>query len=189
MVEPLSAAVAEAAKVAANTSVKEVIKDLTSKEAAENVIKEAPLRTSMETIENTSLEALKARNEVNELSQIELNRESGVMREEKARKMLLKEFPPSNRFEIHSEAYLRDKNGGIKKDLDTGEARRIDFVISKDNKIVKSVEVTSETAPKKLQIEKENRIRDAGGKYIKIDVDGKLIRFPEKLKTEIWRYS
>ena len=82
--------------------------------------------------------------------------------------------------------YLRDENGEIVKDPVTGEARRIDFVVVKDGKVVDSVEVTSKTADKTEQTAKEDRIRENGGNYIKT-TDGDLVRIPDDLKTRIER--
>jgi hypothetical protein len=84
---------------------------------------------------------------------------------------------------------LRDKDGNIVKDPVTGEARRIDFTITKDKEVVKSIEVTSETAPKEAQIAKEDRIRNEGGNFIKNRDTGQLVEMPEEIKTEIRRYT
>ena len=65
-------------------------------------------------------------------------------------------------------------SGNEFKDPVTGTGRRIDFVVTKDNQIVDSIEVTSYTADKTAQIAKENRIIEAGGCYIK-DNHGTLI--------------
>ena len=78
------------------------------------------------------------------------------------------------------------KNGSIKKDPITGEARRVDFVVSDGKKVINSIEVTSLTADKTDQIAKENRIRNAGGNYIR-DCNGNVLRYPNDLKTTIER--
>ena len=54
---------------------------------------------------------------------------------------------------------MRDSEGKIVRDPETGEARRIDFVVVKDGQVVDSIEVTSETADKTGQTAKEERIR------------------------------
>jgi hypothetical protein len=84
---------------------------------------------------------------------------------------------------------LRDKDGNIVKDSETGEARRIDFTITKDGEVIKSVEVTSETAPKEVQVAKEDRIRNEGGNFIKDRDTGQLAEIPKENKTEVWRYA
>ena len=89
-------------------------------------------------------------------------------------------------YEIVSEAYLRDCEGKIVRDPETGEARRIDFVVVKDGKVVDSIEVTSETADKTGQTAKEERIREAGGNYIRTS-DGSLAKYPDDLHTTIER--
>lgn len=166
------------------------------REIALNMAKEALLERSMKTIENNNLENLKARNEhfleiirAEKAEQIAKNSESGAKREEQAFELLSKEFPEDEGFKIEREQYLRDKEGKIVKDPETNEARRIDFVVIKDDKVVKSIEVTSEEAPKENQISKENRIREIGGNYIKERETGKLIEFPQNVITEIRRFS
>lgn len=165
------------------------------KETAIKSVNESPLQASMETIENTSLESLRAQNELasekinaEKIGQIEKNREAGANREELAHQELQGEFPKDG-YKIEREQYLRDKDGNIVKDPETGEARRIDFTVSKNSQIVKSIEVTSETAPKDAQIAKENRIKDAGGNFIKDRDTGQLIEIPKDTQTEIRRYA
>ncbi len=185
----------------------EIIKELASKsmetsvdeglkETAIKALKESPLQNSIESIENSSLEGVKAQNELiaekinaDKIEQIEKNREAGANREDLAYKELQKEFPENEGYKIEREQYLRDKDGNIVKDPETGEARRIDFTITKDGKVVKSVEVTSETAPKDAQVAKEDRIRNEGGNFIKARDTGQLAEIPKDTKTEIWRYA
>ena len=177
------------------------LKDLPSesnvKELGEIKIPINPLEYSLGTIENQSLESLKIENkvlfankEVNETKseQLEKNREDGKNREDAAHEELKKEYPESEGYKIEREQYLRDKDGNIVKDPVTGEARRIDFVVTKDGKVVKSVEVTSEKAPKEPQTEKEHRIREEGGNFIKDRDMGELIEFHKNVETEIRRY-
>ncbi|MBL4940038.1 MAG: hypothetical protein JKY81_00070 [Colwellia sp.] len=158
-------------------------------------LKESPLQSSIEPIENSSLECVKAQNEliaeknnVEKIEQIEKNREAGANREDLALKDLEKEFPEKEGFKIEREQFLRDKDGNIVKDSETGKARRIDFIITKDGEFVKSVEVTSETAPKEVQVAKEDRIRNEGGNFIKDRDTGQLSEIPKEKKTEIRRY-
>jgi len=122
-------------------------------------------------------------------SQIEANRNDGAERELKAKGDIQKEFPEEKGYKIHSEVYLRDSEGRIVKDDETGSARRIDYLVSKDGEIVKSYEITSKSASKEAQIGKENRIRENGGNYIKDRETGRLMKIPENLKTEIRRYN
>lgn len=192
MAEPISSLI-----LATETAIKakEVLVE-SLKESGETFIKETPLKSVLPEIENSSLETLKAQNEVElnsikeaKISQIELNRENGAFREENAFTDLQKEFPETEGYKIEREQYLRDKEGNIVKDSETGEARRIDIVVQKEGKIVKSVEVTSETAPKELQIAKEERIRQNGGNYILDRDTGRLIELPKNVTTEIWRYK
>ena len=114
------------------------------------------------------------------------NKEEGLRREAEVEEELEKKYPESEGYEIISEAYLRDSEGKIVRDPETGEARRIDFVIVKDGQVVDSIEVTSETADKTGQTAKEERIRDAGGNYIRTS-DGSLAKYPNDLHTTIER--
>lgn len=114
------------------------------------------------------------------------NKEEGLRREAEVEEELEKKYPESEGYEIVSEAYLRDSEGKIVRDPETGEARRIDFVVVKDGQVVNSIEVTSETADKTGQTAKEERIRDAGGNYIRTS-DGSLAKYPNDLHTTIER--
>lgn len=166
------------------------------KEVAIKALKESPLQNIIESIENSSIEGVKAQNELitekikaEKTEQIEKNREAGASREDLAHKELQKEFPENEGYKIEREQYLRDKDGKLARDSETGEARRIDFTITKDGEVVKSVEVTSETAPKEVQIAKEDRIRNEGGNFIKDRDTGQLAEIPKDNKTEVRRYA
>lgn len=114
------------------------------------------------------------------------NKEDGLRRETEVEKELKEKYPESEGYTIEKEVYLRDKDGNIVKDPVTGEARRIDFVVVKDGKVVDSIEVTSKTADKTEQSAKEDRIRENGGNYIK-DSNGNLVEIPSDVKTHIER--
>lgn len=114
------------------------------------------------------------------------NKIDGLRREIEVYDELKQKYPESEGYEIVPEAYLRDKDGNIVRDPITGEGRRIDYVVVKDNKIVDSVEVTSPTADKTEQCSKEQRIREAGGNYVRT-ADGSLAEFPSDTQTRIDR--
>lgn len=114
------------------------------------------------------------------------NKLDGLARETEVEIELEEKYPEEEGYSIEAEVYLRDKDGNIVKDPLTGEARRIDFVVVKDGKVVDSIEVTSKTADKTEQTAKENRIRENGGNYIK-DKDGNLIEIPADVQTRIER--
>jgi hypothetical protein len=114
------------------------------------------------------------------------NKMDGLEREKEVAEELQKKYPPEEGYEIIPEAYLRDKDGNIVRDPETGEARRVDFVVVKDGKVVDSVEVTSKTADKTEQSAKENRIRETGGNYVR-DSAGNLVEMPADVKTRIER--
>lgn len=123
---------------------------------------------------------------VREIGEPIQNKIDGLAREHEVEKELNSKYPESEGYSVMSEAYLRDENGNIVKDPITGEARRIDFVVIKDGKVVDSVEVTSKTADKTEQTAKENRIRENGGNYIR-DENGNLVRIPDEVRTRIER--
>lgn len=114
------------------------------------------------------------------------NKLDGLAREKEVAQELREQYPPEEGYRIIPEAYLRDKDGNIVRDPVTGEARRIDFVVEKDGKIVDSVEVTSKTADKTDQMAKENRIRENGGNYVR-NSDGELVKIPSDVHTRIER--
>ncbi len=114
------------------------------------------------------------------------NKQDGLQREDEVREELKKAYPLEKGYEVISEAYLRDSGGGIVKDPETGQARRIDFVVVKDGKAVDSIEVTSKTADKSNQIAKENRVRENGGNYVR-DKTGSLIEIPGSVRTRVER--
>jgi hypothetical protein len=114
------------------------------------------------------------------------NKEDGMRREGEVLNELKEKYPEEDGYKVEQEVCLRDKDGNIVKDPITGEARRIDFVVTKDGKVVESIEVTSKTADKTGQIAKEDRIRECGGNYIK-DSNGNLVEISSDVKTQIER--
>ena len=83
---------------------------------------------------------------------------------------LKEKYPKEDGYQIITEIYLRDKDGKIVKDPVTEEARRIDFIVIKNGRMIDSVELKSKVVDKEVHIEKENRIRDKGGIYIRDNV-------------------
>nr|WP_282599440.1 RHS repeat-associated core domain-containing protein [Pseudomonas mosselii] len=75
---------------------------------------------------------------------------------------------------IQSECYLRDANGKSVKDPVTGERRRVDTAVIENGQAT-TFEVTSLTADKTDQIQKEQNIRREGGTYIRDRSTKKLI--------------
>ena len=114
------------------------------------------------------------------------NKEEGLAREKEVGEELKEKYPPEEGYQILQEVYLRDKDGNIVRDPVTGEARRVDFMVVKDGKVVESIEVTSKTADKTEQTAKEERIRANGGNYVK-DKDGNLVEIPADVHTQIER--
>jgi uncharacterized protein RhaS with RHS repeats len=97
------------------------------------------------------------------------NKVDGDTREAIAIERLKQEHPNAT---ILKERYLRDETGKSVKDIGiddggTGQRRRLDFVVIEDGKVVRVVEVTSSSADKRLQFEKEGRIKGKGGTYVR----------------------
>ncbi len=92
------------------------------------------------------------------------NKVDGCERERIARDRLRQEHPNAI---ILGERDLRDSNGKRVKDTETKTGRRVDFVVIEDGKVVRVIEVTSPTADKVAQFEKEGRIKEDGGTFIR----------------------
>jgi hypothetical protein len=158
-------------------------------ETSETLLGEKGIIEQLDNIQYGSLESLIARNElaIKEVSQIESNRINGALREGVVGMELEKIYPKDAGYHIESQCVIRNKNGEIAIDSVSDESRRIDFIIIKDGQAIKSIEVTSETADKSVQIAKENRIREADGNYIQDRRTGELISFAPGVQTEIIR--
>ncbi len=117
------------------------------------------------------------------------NRDNGNRREREFKDWLEQQYNANDGYIIEDEVYLRDKDGNIVKDPVTGEGRRVDFVVIKDNKVIKSFEVTSPTAPKEDQMAKEARIRENGGNYMRDEETGESIAYDDNVKTEVVRIA
>lgn len=109
------------------------------------------------------------------------NKTEGDRREREYYETLKKEHPNAT---IIKQADLRNSQGEIVKDVRrTKTGRRIDFVVVENGKVIKSVEVTSLTAPKDRQILKERRIRqDYGGNYVR-DPNSKKLYILKNMET------
>ena len=173
-------------KKTAGEATEKIVKE-TVETAAEKVAKETTEAKVGKTIREGIKEVIKSIDKKS-ISQIEKNRIAGALREKKVWKKLASEFGKEN---VFREQYIRDKFGNIIKDSVTGEARRIDFIVIKGDKIIKSIEVTSQEAQKGFQIAKEYRIleeaRKIGGAFIKDSNTGKMFKIPEGIATEIRR--
>ena len=194
IIEEIAARSAEAAEATRGTLETSALNGPeTTAEAREAIIGENGLTQQIDSTKFESIEAVDARNEAileappSEPSQIEMNGINGVIREIVAFEELERECPPEDGFHIESECCLRDEDGNIARDPETGESRRVDFVAIKDGEVKRSIEVTSETADKTKQLEKEERIRDAGGNYVTDRKTGELAPYAPGVKTEIWR--
>ncbi|MGS7254330.1 RHS repeat-associated core domain-containing protein, partial [Pseudomonas anuradhapurensis] len=84
---------------------------------------------------------------------------------------------------IQSECYLRDASGKSVMDPETGERRRVDTAVIEDGQAT-TYEVTSLTASKLEQQQKEIRILAAGGTFIKDRSAGELVPVAGLSKVE-----
>ena len=191
---PVIAAITEAARKTAAETTRSGLEtrtfkglDETAVEAREAIIGESGLIQQIDSIKSESIEAVTARNEakLNELPQIEKNRISGATREADVLGELAREYPAGADYHIEGQCDLRGEAGKKVKDAETNEGRRIDFAVIKDGEVVRSVEVTSETADKTAQMAKETRIREAGGDFIQDRRTGELVPFASGVTTEI----
>ena len=192
--EAIAAGLAEAAEATRGALEASALDGLEiTEEAREAIIGENGLTQQIDSIKFESMEALETRNEAlleappSEPSQIEMNGIAGTIREIVALDELEHEYPSEAGYHVESECDLCDKEGNIVRDPETGEKRRVDLVVIKDGKVVRSIEVTSETAGKTKQLEKEERIRDAGGNYVKDRRTCEWVPYAPGVKTEIWR--
>ncbi len=87
---------------------------------------------------------------------------------------------------VQQERTLRDAEGNKVVDPVTGEGRRVDHaVIDHNTGTAKTYETTGDNVDKRLQIDKEKRIRANGGTYIRDNETGKLV--PTENISEIRR--
>ncbi|MCR5797587.1 MAG: hypothetical protein K6G63_06675 [Eubacterium sp.] len=154
----------------------EIFEKKVVKEGAEHFEKKV-IKEGAEQIEKKGLKVLQ-------------NKIEGTAREKLAYKRLSKSFAPED---IIKEATIVDRLGKPIKDIVTNSGRRIDYVVKEGNKIKKSIEVTSETAKKGAQLEKEERIRELakemGGAFVKDPISDKMYSLSQNVKTEIWRFK
>jgi hypothetical protein len=131
---------------------------------------------------------------------IKKSQKEGTHREKIVQKDLAGEYAKRGaaegvEYKIVAQRYLREgKKGAIVEDPVSGEGRKVDFVvlkIGKDGKTrpVKSIEVTSPQEDKTAQLEKETRIRKAGGKYIREpgSKGTEALYDISKIETEVYR--
>ncbi len=95
---------------------------------------------------------------------VQASRIMGKAREEVALAQLQEMYPGA---QILRERMLRNADGSKAIDFGSGQGRRLDFVVVKDGKVLDVVEVTSQTANKRMQLAKEARIREDGGTFIR----------------------
>ena len=180
--ETAEAGAEKIAKEAVESGAEKMAKEA-AETGAEKVAKAGTEKATKEVVEASTEKAVK---EISE-AQIVINKMEGIAREEKVLEKLVSKFGDDK---VLREVLLRDASGTPIKDIITNEARRLDFVVIDGNKVLQSIEVTSETAEKGAQIAKELRIleqaKDIGGAFIKNPNNGELMPFGD-IVTEIWR--
>lgn len=182
--ETVEAGAKKVVKETVEVGVEKVAKE-TVEVGAEKVTKELAEESTEKTMMKVAESGDKYLDEID--SQIKRNKLDGIAREEKVLEDLISANGKEN---IIREALLRDKDGIPIRDPESGEARRIDFIVIQGKKIIESIEVTSKTADKTLQMAKETRILETaaerGGAFIK-DKSGMLIEFTADISTKIRR--
>ena len=94
------------------------------------------------------------------------------IREQANARRLNEQYPNAS---VQNEQYLRTVDGKIAKDPVTGTGRRVDHVVVEDGSVVTIRETTSMTARKAAQQAHEDRVRAAGGTFIRDRTTGKLL--------------
>lgn len=108
----------------------------------------------------------------------------GARRELETHEELKAEHPDAS---VQRERYLRDEQGRRVPDPLTGETRRVDHVVIEEREVIRSVETTSRTADKAAQVAKEQRIRQAGGNYVRNKETREIVPFRDGVRTEVRR--
>jgi RHS repeat-associated protein len=93
------------------------------------------------------------------------NKVEGDRREREAFDELQQMYPCC---QVLKQRRMKDSRAKTVIDRVTGQYRVLDFVVVCEGRVVEIVEVTSPTASKRDQRAKESRIRNGGGKYIKL---------------------
>ena len=111
------------------------------------------------------------------------NYEAGKQRENQVQQELQSENPNAS---VQRERMLRDSEGNKVVDPLTGEGRRVDHaVINRESNTAKTYETTGNNVDKRLQLEKEARIREQGGTYVRDKETRKLV--PTEGQSELRR--
>lgn len=138
--ETIATILKEVGKIS-ETAIKELPKDKIEniKSAGDGVL------AKLDDIKNLTPEQLKMQAKENIFQKLEIeksaiikNKEEGLRREKVVGEYLKEKYPEKDGYSVESEVYLRDENGNIVKDEKTGEARRIDYIVRKDGKVVDS---------------------------------------------------
>jgi RHS repeat-associated protein len=130
------------------------------------------------------LPADKAKAKAKRAETVAKSRSEGARRERETHAELKQEHPDAS---VQRERYLRDAEGRVVRDPKTGEGRRIDHVVIKEKKVIRSVETTSLTADKAEQTAKEGRVREAGGTFVRDKETREIVPVPEEVTTEVKR--
>ena len=113
---------------------------------------------------------------------VRANQIAGAKRQALVDAELAEKYPDAT---IQSERTLRNADGTRAIDKVDGIGRRVDTVVIRDGKVIDVVETTSMTADKYAQIARENRIRAAGGTFIRDKTTGQLLDISQVPTREV----
>jgi hypothetical protein len=123
-----------AARAAVRTAERGAVVRIAERKVAARAVTRQPVRTSCSATKNKC---------------------ASLPREAAAQRILAGRYPNER---IQPETYLRNRNGTRAIDPKTGKGRRIDFVLFSRDGYTRRYEVTSQTADKRAQLAKEQRI-------------------------------
>lgn len=111
--------------------------------------------------------------DVGESAHVTKNHQEGLRRQDEVAQELAAENPGKV---VQGERLLRDETGKKVVDPVTGQGRRVDHaVIDRDKGTARTYETTGNAVDKTVQLEKEQRVRDAGGRYIRDKETRKMV--------------
>ena len=152
----------------------------------EGKVAQHPLSEQVEAIQNSDF-----RVEEGELSeaayQVRVNAKHGALREDIFQAGLEARYAPEDGHRIIQEASLRNGDGDIVRDPESGSYRRVDYAVIKDDVATDLFEITSPTAPKEAQMDKERRIRESSDIFVRDPDTGELYEVSPEVKTRVVR--
>ena len=105
--------------------------------------------------------------------QMRVNRETGAQRATEGRKQIQADNAGKR---TQSETMLRNENGTKAVDIETGRGRRVDEVVFDGDGTARTFEITGADVDKREQEQKEDRILENGGSFVRDRMSGELCR-------------